>query len=347
MPKITYEQALQQALVMEMRRDPSVVVYGIGAPDCKRIFGTTNGLVEEFGEDRCFDTPLSEEAMTGVGIGMAISGMRPVHVHIRADFVLLAMNQIVNNLATLQYGSAGRLECPMVIRLIVGRGWGQGYQHSKTLHSYFAHIPGLQVIAPSTPRDAKGMLTAAIRSDEPTICIEHRWLYFAEEDVPANEFTIPAGKANVSRKGRDLTIVATSWMVVEALQAAEIAGRKHDVSIEVVDIRSLVPLDEDTLVVSVNKTHNCIVADNDWSFCGYGAEIAAMLSEKCFSKLQTPVTRVGFAHHPCPTARHLESEFYPNAETLVREIEKKLHLAPCDLSDEKFFSHEHKFKGPF
>lgn len=344
---MTYEQALQSALASEMRRDSSIIVYGIGAPDHKKIFGTTKGLVEEFGEDRCFDTPLSEEAMTGVGIGMALSGLRPVHIHIRADFVLLAMNQIVNNLANVEYGSAGKLKAPMVIRLIIGRGWGQGYQHSKTLHSYFAHIPGLQVVAPTTPKDAKGMLTAALRSNEPTIIIEHRWLYFADGDVPNEDYVTHFGKAEVCRKGKDLTIVATSWMVVEAMQAAEIAKRKHDVEIEVVDIRSLAPFDEGTLIKSVTKTHNCIVADNDWAFCGYGAEIAAMLSEHCFTKLQTPITRVGFAHHPCPTARPLENEFYPNAETLIREIERKLYLDPCDLSEEEFFSHEHKFKGPF
>lgn len=345
--RITFCDALTEATRLEMRRDPSVFVYGIGVPDHKKIFGTTAGLVEEFGENRCFDTPLAEDAMTGFGLGAAINGMRPIHVHIRVDFMLLAMNQLVNNISSFAYGACGKIGVPMVIRLIVGRGWGQGYQHSKTLHSYFAHIPGLKVIMPTTPADAKGMLASAIRDDNPVVCIEHRWLYFAEDEVPEGEFLIPLGKGNVLRKGSDITIVGTSWMNIEALHAARILEREHKVQVEIVDPRTIAPLDEEIIINSVTKTGHVIVADNDWSFAGFGAEISAMIGEKCFGKLKSPVHRIGFAHTPCPTVRILENEFYPNAATLVRAVEKKLGLKPCDISAEDFFSHERKFKGPF
>jgi pyruvate/2-oxoglutarate/acetoin dehydrogenase E1 component len=217
MRKISYCQALNEDMHQEMRRDAGIFVYGIGVPDHKKIFGTTEGLLEAFGPARCFDTPLSEEAMTGFGLGAAINGMRPIHVHIRVDFLLLAMNQLVNMVSSYAYSTCGRSKVPFVIRAVVGRGWGQGYQHSKSLHSYFAHIPGLKVILPTTPRDAKGLLISAIREDNPVVFIEHRWLYWAEEDVPEEPFAIPLGEANVLRTGRDLTVVATSWMNVEAL----------------------------------------------------------------------------------------------------------------------------------
>ena len=329
-----------------MERDPSVFVYGIGVPTNDRIFGSTLGLAERFGSDRCFDTPLSEDAMTGFGLGAAINGMRPIHVHIRIDFLILAMNQLVNMVSTYSYSTRGQVKVPMVIRAIVGRGWGQGYQHSKSLHSIFAHIPGLKVVLPTTPRDAKGLLTAAIRDDNPVVFIEHRWLYWAEDDVPEEPFTIPIGASNILRAGKDVTVVATSWMNIEALKAAEILGREG-VSVEIVDPRTISPFDDQMAVESVRKTGHCIVADNDWLDCGFGAEVAARVSEKCFGQLKSPVNRIGFASTPCPTVRCLENEFYPNAVDIIRAVERKLDLSPLDLSDEDFYSHERRFKGPF
>ena len=184
MRAISFCDALAEATRQEMERDPSVFVYGIGVPDHKKIFGSTVGLVEQFGPDRCFDTPLCEEAMTGFGLGAAINGMRPIHIHIRLDFLLLAMNQLVNMISSFTYSTEGRVRVPMVIRAVVGRGWGQGYQHSKSLHSFFAHIPGLKVVLPTRPSDAKGLLISAIRDDNPVVFIEHRWLYWAVDDVP-------------------------------------------------------------------------------------------------------------------------------------------------------------------
>lgn len=338
--------ALNEAMRQEMERDSSVFVYGIGVPDHMKIFGSTSGLVEQFGPERCFDTPLCEDAMTGFALGAALNGMRPVHVHIRVDFLLLAMNQLVNMVSNYAYSTGGRLKAPLVIRAVVGRGWGQGYQHSKSLHSYFAHIPGLKVVLPTTPVDAKGLLTSAIRDDNPVIFIEHRWLYWAEDDVPEEPFTIPIGEGNILRSGNDITVVATSWMNVEALKAAEVL-EKQGVSVEVVDPRTIVPFDDTLAIDSVRKTGHCIVAENDWLDCGFSAEVAARVSEKCFGELKTPVKRIGFAPTPCPTVRNLENEFYPTAVDIIRAVEEKLSLSPTDLTGEDFYSHERRFKGPF
>ncbi len=346
MRMITYCDALNEAIVQEMERDSRIFVYGIGVPDHKRIFGSTVNILEKFGPERCFDTPIAEDSMTGLGLGAAINGLRPIHIHIRVDFLLLAMNQLANLISSFCYGTGGKIGVPLVIRAIVGRGWGQGYQHSKSMHATFAHIPGLKVICPTTPSDAKGLMTAAIRNDNPVLIFEHRWLYWQKGEVPLESFEIPVSKGNVIRKGTDITIVATSWMNAEALKAGEILGR-NGVEVEIVDPRTITPLDEDTIVESVNKTRNCIIADNDWMFCGFSAEVAAIISERCFGVLKSPVKRIGFAHTPCPTARHLENKFYPNAETIVRSVEEKLLLDRIDLSEECFYSHENRFKGPF
>ena len=346
MRALSYCDALREAQAQEMDRDPAVFVYGIGCPTRDKVFGSLAGLVERFGPDRCMDTPISEEAMTGFGFGAALGGLRPIHVHIRVDFLILAMNQLVNMISTYAYSTLGRGRVPLTIRGVVGRGWGQGYQHSKSLHSLFAHIPGLKVVAPTRARDAKGLLTAAIRDDNPVIVIEHRWLYWAEDDVPEEPYETPIGPGAVLRAGSDLTVVATSWMGVEALRAAEILQRVG-VNIEVVDPRTLAPFDDTVAVASVRKTRHCLVADNDWIACGFGAEVAARVAEKCFSVLRSPVRRLGWAPTPCPTVRCLEDEFYPNAATIVRAVERALELPPTDLSGEDFYSHERHFRGPF
>lgn len=346
MRMITYCDALNEAIIQEMGRDSSIFIYGIGVPDHKKIFGSTVNILEKFGTERCFDTPIAEDSMTGLGLGAAINGLRPIHVHIRVDFLLLAMNQLANLISSFCYGTGSKIGVPLVVRAIVGRGWGQGYQHSKSLHATFAHIPGLKVICPTTPADAKGLMTAAIRDNNPVLIFEHRWLYWQTGEVPEESFEIPIGKGKIVKKGADITIVATSWMNVEALQAAEILGRKG-VDVEIVDPRTISPLDEDIIVESVNKTGNCIIADNDWVYCGFSAEVAAVVSERCFGNLKSPVRRIGFAHTPCPTVRHLENKFYPNAETIIREVEKTLSLGRIDLSNEVFYSHENRFKGPF
>jgi acetoin:2,6-dichlorophenolindophenol oxidoreductase subunit beta len=243
--------------------------------------------------------------------------------------------------------SGGKLKVPLTIRGVVGRGWGQACQHSKSMHSVFAHIPGIKVVLPTTPRDAKGLLAAAIRDDNPVVVLEHRWLYDIHGEVPEGEFCLPLGRAETVREGRDFTIIAVSWMNVEALKAAEVLKRKHGLEVEVVDPKTVYPLDVEALVASVSKTGACIVADYDWVFCGFSAEVAALISERCFESLKAPVERLGFAHTPCPTTRPLENSFYPNAADMIRIIERKMTLDPSDLSDEEFFTYENRFKGPF
>jgi pyruvate dehydrogenase E1 component beta subunit len=343
---ITYCEALNEAMTQEMARDKDVFVYGVGVFDHRGIFGSTLGLEKKFGKNRCFDTPISEDAMTGVGLGAAISGLRPIHTHMRVDFALLAMNQIANTISSFRYGSGGAMKVPMVIRTVIGRGWGQGFQHSKSIQSMFAHIPGLKVIMPTTPYDAKGMLIAAIRDDNPVVVIEHRWLYWQTGSVPSGSYEIPFGAGSVVRRGKDVTVVATSWMNVEAAHAARIMARRG-IEVEIVDPRSIYPLDGKIITDSVRKTGHCVVADNDWVYCGFSAEVAALVSQKCFGALKSPVERIGFAPSPCPTVRLLEDEFYPNAGDIVRAIERQLKLPRADLSKEVFYSYENKFKGPF
>lgn len=346
MRNISYCDALNEAMTQEMERDPSVFVYGIGVPDHKEIFGTTKQLVEKFGSGRCFDTPISEDSMTGFGLGAALNGLRPIHIHIRIDFLLLAVNQLFNMASSYRYNTGGRLNVPMVIRAIIGRGWGQGFQHSKSLHSVFAHVPGLKVILPTTPRDAKGLLISAIRDNDPVIFIEHRWLYWQEGDVPEVPFTIPIGEGNILRQGDDITIVATSWMNAEAVKAAEIL-RRNGINVEIVDPRTISPLNDEIIIQSVMKTGHCIVADNDWLNCGFSSEVITRVSTKCHGNLKSPVSRIGFAPTPCPTVRFLENEFYPNAADIIRQVEKQLKLSKINLSQEDFYSHERRFKGPF
>lgn len=343
---ISYMEAISEALSQEMARDKKVFVYGLDVADHKRIFGSTKGL-KKFGAKRFFGTPLSEEAMTGVGLGAAVNGLHPVHIHIRVDFMLLAMNQLANMVALARFGSAGKLKVPLVIRAVIGRGWGQGFQHSKSLQAIFSHIPGLKVVMPSNPYDVKGLLTASIRDDNPVIFLEHRWLYWLEGNVPSKSYTVPIGKARVVRHGRDATIIATSWMNVEAYKAADILERKHGVQLEIVDPRTIYPLDEETILHSAKKTGHVIVADYDWEFCGFSAEVAARISEKLFGRLKSPVTRIAFPHTHCATTRPLENEFYPNAMDIIRAVEKKLKLKKTDLSGEEFYTWENRFKGPF
>ena len=342
---MTYRDALAFAAAKEMDADPSVFVFGLDVPDHKRIFGSTKGLVEKFGADRCFGTPLSEDAMTGVAIGAALSGLRPVHVHIRADFLLLGMNQIANVMSSLRYMSGGSLRLPLVIRAIIGRGWGQGAQHSKSLHGVFGHFPGLKVGLPTSPQDAYSMLRAAIRDDNPVILLEHRWLYDIEGPVDENHLPLLGGPV-VVRSGNALTVACTSWMTIEALKAAEVLA-KHGVELEVIDMRTVAPLDETIVVDSVAKTGRCIVADYDWLYSGFSAELAARISHRCFDSLRCPIERIGFAPVPCPTTRPLENLFYPSAAHIIRVVERMLGLPTIDLNRETFYSYEERFKGPF
>ena len=344
--KMTYEEALNEAIYQEMERDDNVFIYGIGVPDHKKIFGTTKRLLERFGKNRCMDTPLAEDGLTGFALGSAVNGLRPILTHIRVDFALLSVNQLFNNIAAYRYMSGGQLKTPMVIRMIIGRGWGQGAQHSKSLQSLFAHIPGLKVVMPTTPNEAKGMMAAAIRDDNPVVILEHRWLYWQEGEVEQDPFILPLNKASKLMDGKDLTIVATSWMNVEALKAADIL-KKRGIEIDIINHSCISSIDTEPIVKSVHKTNKCIIADNDWVYCGFSAELATQIYDNCSDQLDCAIERIGFASTPCPTVRHLEDEFYPNAINIIRTVERMFSLSPMDLSKEEFYSHEKKFKGPF
>lgn len=345
---ITYRQAINDALVQEMRLNKKVILYGLDITDHKRIFGSTNNILEEFGPSRCFGIPLSEDAMTGFGLGAAIGGLIPIYTHIRADFLFLCMNQLANMISSYRYLTGGKTAIPFVIRAVMGRGWGQGAQHSKSIHSILAHFPGLKVVMPTHPADAKGLLVSSIRDNNPVIVLEHRWLYDTLGPVPQDkDFNIPIGEPNILLQGKNITVVATSWMNIEAMKAAEILKKKHGLEIELIDTRSISPLNIEPIIKSVNKTGHCIVIDYDWLWCGFSAEIAAQVSQRCFADLRKPVSRLGFAHSPTPTTKPLEDIFYATAKDIIRAVEKMYNLKFTDLSNETFYSYENKFKGPF
>lgn len=316
---ITQAQALREGLEVAMAEDERVIVIGEGVPDPKGIFGTTSGLQQRFGRNRVFDCPLSEAAVTGICIGAALSGMRPVMVHQRIDFTLLAMDQIVNNAAKWRYMFAGQVNVPFVIRAIVGRGWGPGPQHAQSLQALFAHIPGLKVVMPTSGVDAKGMLIAAIRDDNPVIFIEHRWLQDIVDDVPAGAYTVPLDQALVCRAGRHATVVAFSFMVVEALLAAKVLA-DFDIDLEVIDARSVRPLDTATILASVRRTGTLVVADTGWKTGGVAGEVVAIVAESAFAALKLPPLRVALPDLPAPTSHHLTRDYYPDALVLARGI---------------------------
>jgi pyruvate/2-oxoglutarate/acetoin dehydrogenase E1 component len=339
---ISYAQAICEATAQEMERDPSVVVLGQGVDDFKGFVGTTKGLVERFGHERVMDTPLSEDGMTGVAIGMAQAGLRPIHTHIRMDFTLLAMNQIVNIAAKSRYMFGGAVKLPLTIRTVIGRSWGQGAQHSQGLHSLFAHIPGLKVVAPSTPYDAKGCLISSIRDDNPVIFVEHRMAHLSKGIVPEEPYTVPLGKARVLAPGNDVTIVGVSYMVVECLRAAhKLTG--VGISAEVIDPVTLNPLDLDTIMNSVRKTKRLVVVDTAWTFCGMTAEIVAQVAEQLPG---VSCRRLGYAPVPCPTTKNLENLFYPNASTIAsaaHEVVRGTAWSPPHEEAQEII----EFKGPF
>jgi len=314
--KLSYVAAIREALELALTRDERVFVMGQGVDDPTGMFGITLDLHKKYGEDRVFDTPLSENALTGVAIGAALSGMRPVYMHNRPDFLLLAMDQIVNHAAKWSYMFGGYVHVPVVIWAAVGRGWGGGAQHTQTLQGLFAHVPGLRLVMPSTPRDAKGLLLTSIADNNPVIIIEHRWLFRQTGYVPEGLYIIPFGHGVVRRMGKDITIVAISYMVVEALLAAQ-ELQEQNIDVEVIDPRTLRPLDEEIILNSVKKTGKLIIADTGWKTGGVGAEIAALVAEKGFEYLKTPIRRVASLDIPTPASYVLEARFYPGKADIV------------------------------
>lgn len=312
---LTFAQAINEALFQAMEMDDSVICYGLGVPDPKGVFGTTLGLQERFGEDRV-DMPASENAMTGVAIGASLNGIRPVMTHQRVDFFLLAMDQLVNNAAKWHYMFGGRLSVPITIRLIIGRGWGQGPTHSQNLQAWFAHIPGLKVVMPATTADAKGLLLSSIFDDNPVIFLEHRWLHNLEGDVPENDFRIPIGKAERLKIGKDISIVSFSYMTVEALHAVEFLETKG-ISCELINLRSVKPIDWEMIFSSVRKTGRLIALDTGPESGSIAGEVIARVSSSCFGALKQAPYRIALPDIPTPTSLALTKVFYKRAEDIA------------------------------
>lgn len=340
---MTYGESAKEAVAIAMERDKSVFLMGIGVDDHKAIFGSTKGLPERFGRERVFDTPIAEAGMTGIAIGAALAGMKPIHVHIRADFLYLALDQLFNVAAKWSYMFGGRASVPIVIRAVIGRSWGQGAQHSQSPQSIIAHVPGIKVVMPTTAYDIKGLLLNAIFDPGPVVMIEHRLLYDIEGEVPGGYYEVEFGKGVLRRKGSDLTVVAVSYMVPEAIKAAEFLSR-HGIELEIIDPLTLVPLDEKLILASVKKTGRLLIADTSWLNCGFSAEVSARVAERGFPMLKSAVRRLGMAATVCPVSKPLETLFYPDAKTIVHEV--------CAMLGKKVPNVEvpllkNKFKGPF
>ncbi|MBI2574091.1 MAG: alpha-ketoacid dehydrogenase subunit beta [Candidatus Wildermuthbacteria bacterium] len=321
--KLSYSLAINEALHQMMKSDDSVFLVGQGVKSPWYVGNTCGGLLEAFGERRVIDTPVSENSMTGAAVGAAIAGMRPVVVHPRMDFMMYAMDPIVNEAANWSYMFGGRSSCPVVIWGIINRGGEQGAQHSQALQALFAHIPGLKVVMPSTPYDAKGLMISAIKDNGPVVFIDDRWLYGQEEDVPEKMYEVPLGKGIVRRKGKDATVVGISYMAAESLKAAK-ELEKDGIDAEVIDVRTVKPLDIPLVLESVKKTGRIVIAEAAWMEGSVAGEIAAQIADVAFRFLKAPIKRVSLPDSPAPTSSSLEKAFYINAADVVAAVKKLL-----------------------
>ena len=316
---LSFCEALREAQSQILRDNENAFIMGEGVDDPGGIFGTTLDLWKEFGRDRVMDIPIAENGMTGVAIGAAMAGMAPIFVHMRMDFLPMCMDQIINHAAKWNYMTGGKVSVPMIIRSIIGRGWGSAAQHSQALHGIFMHIPGLKIIMPSTPYDAKGLLLSAAADPNPVMCIEHRWIFDYVGYVPEEKYTIPFGKGIIRRPGKDVTVVALSQMVYEAMKAAPIL-LQQGIDIEIVDPRTLNPLDEDLILESVSKTGRLVIADTACKTGGVGAEIGCRIAEKIPGFLKSPIKRVNFPDAPTPCSPVLEEAYYPDFKNIINIV---------------------------
>ncbi|MGI6558294.1 MAG: alpha-ketoacid dehydrogenase subunit beta [Limnochordia bacterium] len=323
MREITYAQALNEALREEMERDPHVFVLGEDVGRHGGVFTVTKGLIDQFGSERVRNTPISECAIVGAALGAAVVGCRPVAEIMYVDFMTIAMEMIVNQAAKIRYMFGGKAKVPMVVRTQGGGGRGNAAQHSQSLEAWFAHVPGLKVVMPATPYDAKGLLKSAIRDDNPVIFLENKNLYFRKGPVPEGEYTIPLGVADIKRPGRDVTLIATSRMVGEALAAAEVLA-ESGIDVEVIDPRTVAPLDMGTIVGSVKKTNRAVIVHEACRTCGIGAEIGMRIMEEAFDYLDAPVKRVAAVDVPVPYNRILEDAALPNVEDIISGVREVL-----------------------
>lgn len=325
MPEITYVESLRMTLKEEMERDDSLMLIGEDIGRYGGIFGVTKGLLEEFGPHRVRSTPISESAIIGSALGAAMTGIRTVAEIMYVDFTTCAMDQIVNQVAKMRYMSGGKAKIPLVIRTQEGGGRGNAAQHSQSLEALFIHIPGLKIVMPSTPYDARGLLKTAIRDDNPVMFIEHKLLYATKGFIPDGEYLIPFGQADIKRKGKDVTIVAISYMVTKALKAADRLA-KEGIEAEVIDLRTLVPLDLETLLQSVRRTNRLVIIHEGCRRGGIGAEISSLIQEEAFDFLDAPIQRVGALNVPIPYSEPLEQAVIPGEEDIIKAVKKVLYL---------------------
>ncbi|MCX7121814.1 MAG: alpha-ketoacid dehydrogenase subunit beta [Gammaproteobacteria bacterium] len=351
MRQLTYTQAINEALHMAMAENNKLICYGLGTDDPKNIFGTTQNLQERFGVERVFDTPTSENAMTGVAVGCALGGYPSVTSHQRLDFFLLAMDQLVNSAAKWHYMFGGQNAVPIVIRLIMGRGWGQGPTHSQNLQSWFAHIPGLKVVSPTSAYDAKGLMLASIRDNNPVVFLEHRWLHNSVSEVPEKDYEIALGKAKVVRHGTDISLVGMSYMIVEAMRAADYLAQ-FNIHCEIVDLRTIRPLDWETVFTSVRKTKRLLALDTSQPMCSVASEIVAKVSSTLFSDLKSSPQMLANPDSPEPTSFGLTKYYHPSAKDIVALVAKMLgkEISTAALEMQTTCPHDVPgdwFKGPF
>lgn len=345
---LTFAEAVREGTELSMEEDARVIVIGLGATDPKGIFGTTVGLKERFGASRVIEPPTAENGTAGIALGASLTGMRPIVTHQRVEFGLLAMDPLVNQAAKWHYMTGGRQQVPMVFRMVVGRGWGQGPQHSQSLEPWFAHVPGLRVVVPAMPSDAKGLLISSVRDDSPVVFLESRWSHGVTGRVPVGLYETPIGKARVTRRGADITIVAYSYSVVEALQASDILA-VNGIDAEVVDLRSLRPLDIETVAESVAKTGHLLCVDLGWSQYGVSSEVIAGLATAGvpFTK---PPARVGLSPGPVPSTRALADFAYPGVRGILAAAEELMDNLDHEVVDA--IPHvrdvpDSSFNGPF
>lgn len=319
MRRLLYHQAINEALHQLIERDPRVFLIGQGVTSPWYVGRTTVGLIHRFGPKRIIDTPVSENSITGIAIGAALAGMRPILVHPRMDFMYYAMDQLANHAATWRYMFGNQFSIPLTIWGIVNRGGGQAAQHSQSLQAIFMHIPGFKIVMPSTPYDAKGLLVSAVEDNNPVLYIDDRWLYNCEGEVPEDLYKVPIGKGIVRREGKDVTLAATSYMVVEALKAAKVL-EGEGIDIEVIDIRSLKPLDKEILINSVKKTGRFIIVDGGWRTCGVSAEILSIITTEAYDYLKAPALRLALPDVPAPASPALEKVYYLNSEKIIVKV---------------------------
>ena len=321
MRELTYSQALREALIEEMDRDPNIILLGEDIGVYGGVFKVTEGLLARYGPERVRETPISEAGFVGAAVGLAMTGKRPLAELMFMDFAWVASDQIFNQAAKMRYMSGGRVKVPLVIRTQQGGGRGNAAQHSQSLETIFTHIPGLKVVLPATPYDAKGLLKSALRDENPVVFIEHKLLYNTKGLVPEEEYTLPLGQAEVKRVGRDVTLVSLSRTVLHALEAAEDLA-KEGISVEVIDLRCTVPLDLETILASVRKTGRLAIAHESHRRLGVGAEITALVQEHAFDYLDAPIERVGALDVPIPYSRPLESTVLPGKDHIIEAVRR-------------------------